>query len=202
MRRRVVLVVAAVIAASLSLTAPAPASGTPARLNNEGMATLTGGQFTGSCSAGTPNQVIGFSASGATGEHPYTLQGPPYPGTFTETGSATIDTSGDTQVTAVSATFSISATDGTQISGTISFESADGSLARCNEVYVYPTYTATITTPGPNSQTCTDSGHVARPAQVAGRHLPDPGRLRLVGRLLRRRQKRAGDKQLRTVTVS
>jgi Divergent InlB B-repeat domain len=115
--------------------------------------------FGGTCGAG-PSPLT-FSVSGILGSDPYyfpSLPPAPYPsGTFTESGSATVDPSNGPSgtVTAFTGTFSMLASDGTTITGSLSLDSPS-QPGLCEDAFAYLDYTATITTPA--GIVCTDTG--------------------------------------------
>jgi hypothetical protein len=108
--------------------------------------TLTGESFVG---AGSVSVVAGCTASSTGGAFTYFADGTalgPYPGTFTEQGTVTIGSSA--VVTSFSATFTISSGT-TTITGTKQLPTPSP-LGGCFPAFaasVFPTYSATITTP-------------------------------------------------------
>lgn len=153
MRRRAFAAAAAFLGAVglVATVAGLAVAANPPPLNGEDLPSNSGTADYSSCVAGSGG-VVTFSASDNT--FPV---GQPYPGTFTASGSETLDTSAASVVTALSGTFTIhDATDGIDISGTLSLDPpSTGWTVNCSQSIADVNYTATITTA---STTCTDTG--------------------------------------------
>ena len=150
MRLRILLVCCAALALTVGVVASAgvAVAANPPSLNGEELFSVTATNDYGSCVL-APGQMVPFGvASGVA-------SAAPYPGTFTASGSETLDPSTD-DVTALNGTFAIhDATDGVEISGTLSLNGSTGSHAACDASSAHVNYTATITTA---TMTCTDTG--------------------------------------------
>ncbi|HEY2354392.1 MAG TPA: hypothetical protein VGH79_05780 [Gaiellaceae bacterium] len=128
---------------------------------------LTAGSdsWSGTCITGSTSNQMTFSASGPAEEDYYYSPGhtSPYPGTFTASGSVTLDTLDDyphqDAVTAFNETFTITATDGSTITGTVTLDSPNGTYASCSSGYAWLDYQATIV--AADGTTCSDSGNAS-----------------------------------------